>query len=103
MMEKPKKNLLGRDVSKSTGKTRNADGSYTRSKDKVVFNKKGTLVKYKTKETKYTPSGEPVGKLQAYKPAGTTVTKKKFSDKGQMTSSKTRAAIRPVRASIKKK
>lgn len=91
-----------REVSKSTGKTRNADGGYTRSKSKVVFNKKGDLVKSKTKETKYTPSGEPVGRLQAYKPAGTTVTKKKFN-KGEITSSKTRPAIRPVRASIKKK
>jgi hypothetical protein len=100
MDKKPK---LKREVSKSTSKTRNADGGYTRSKDKVVFNKKGTLVKYKTKETKYTPSGEPVGRLQAYKPAGTTVTKRKFSNTGEMTSSKTRPAIRPVRASIKKK
>ncbi len=98
-----KKNLLGRTVSKSTGVSRDADGGYTRSKDKVVFNKKGGVVKYKSKETKYTPSGEPVGKLQAYKSAGTTVTKRKFSNTGEMTSSKTRAAIKPVKGSMKKK
>jgi hypothetical protein len=57
-VSKTKKNILGREVSKSTAKTRNAEGGYTRSKTKVVFDKQGNVVKSKVKSTNYSPSGE---------------------------------------------
>jgi hypothetical protein len=102
MAEKMKKNLLGREVSKSTTKTRNTEGGYTRSKTKVVFDKQGNVIKSKVKSTSYSPSGETSSKMQKYKPTGTTVTKRKFSDIGKTTSSKQRPGIMPVRGSMKK-
>ena len=94
-----KKNIFGRTVVKSTDKMNTPDG-YSRSKTKVVLDKKGDVLKTKSKVTKYTPVGESNGKLQSYKSSGTTVTKKKYSD-GKLKSSNKRSGIFPVKSNKK--
>ena len=104
MPDKVKKNLLGREVVKSTSTTRNPNGvGFTKSKSKMVFSKDGDALKYKKKVTNYSPSGEPTGKMQSYKPTNTTVSKRKFDSGGNVTSKKTRPGMLPVTRSMKKK
>lgn len=74
-----KKNLLGREVTKTTSRTNNTDGTLTKRKTRVVFDKQGNVLKSKSKSSNYAPK-EQVGKLTKYEKVkgSTTTTKKNF-------------------------
>ena len=71
------KDLFGREVQKDSYKVQTTDG-YKKVKSKVVFDKDGDIVKTKSKETRYTPTGNENGKASEYKASGTTVQKRTY-------------------------
>ena len=79
MPEKIKKNLLGREVSKTTSKRSNTDGTLTKRKTRVVFDKEGNVLKSKVKSSNYAAK-EQAGKSTQYEKVkgSTTTTKKNF-------------------------
>lgn len=73
MPDKLKKNLLGREVYKSTTKSRNytdkpnTDAGITKSKTRIVYDKSGNIIKTKNTRSTYAKSKDLSGKLTEYK------------------------------------
>lgn len=77
---KTRKRLFGGTVTTATSKDYNYGGDgYTRSKTKIVENRKGDIVKTKVKKTSYAPTGVENGKMSESKKTGTTKIVKRYT------------------------
>lgn len=83
---KTRKRLFGGTVTTSERKDNDQIG-YTKTKSKVVENRKGDIVKTSVKKTKYTPTGREGGKLSESQKVGTTKVVKKYKGGSTLPSS----------------
>ena len=75
---KTRKRLFGGTV--TTSERKNSEGiGYTKTKSKVVENRKGDVVKTKVKKTEYSPTKLENGKFSEFKKSGASKTVKKYT------------------------
>lgn len=78
-VSKTRKRLFGGTVTVTKGKKYDNEG-YSRSKSKIVVDKKGNITKTVYKKDKYLPTGNESGRLSESRKVSSTKTTKKYND-----------------------